>query len=402
MSHGTISRIALAATTPAVARPSRRTLKVFVTSLLFLLLTQLPAVADHVHQLTYDLGWVDTDLTVLAGGVEANGAMTAFYTTPNDQFHVFYVDTNPGDVHQLYYNGHSWTDQDLSALTGAPTDSGFITGVASGNLQYVFYPDSNGHVWELNYNNSTWVPTDLTAQYGAPLADWELGLLAFAQPGNQLYLYYSSEDLDLIQLYFNGSSWSSQDLSSTYFNGAIVCGEGANLTGFTIGNQQHLFCVGGKILNIDLYHVYYNNTTWLRENLSVKTGAGQMDLLGAAAFFGPAANQFEVYAPTQNGHVNQFTHSGRPATWTDYDLSAGIGAPGDGSRPGGIFANYSGGSYNLFYAPSTEVYELFFYNGSWYVVDITNGQGNADTNANLVGFVLPSSQDQFVYYMTKN
>jgi hypothetical protein len=386
------------------ARPaSRSTVKILVTSLLFLLLTHLPAFADHVHQLSFRSGtWFDTDLTALTNGPDASRApMIAFYTTPNDQFHVYYSDTNPGDVHQLYFNGSGWSDQDLSAIYGAPPDVGGMAGFSIGNLQYVFYVDANNHVQELNYNNDTWVVTDLTAQTGGPNASWASDLRAFVTPGNQLHLYYTDNALDLNQLYFNGTSWSTQDLSSTYLRGA-GCQNSSHIAGFAVENEQHLFCIGfGKHSKEDLLHIYYNNATWVWEDISTKTGDVKMyKYTGLDAFKVPNQSQFEVYAIAGNNHVNQYTHTENPAQWTDYDLSAGIGAPDDGGFPGGMVAIDNAGSYNLFYAPTTEVYQLFYYNSSWTIFDLTGGTGNADSNADMSGFAVKGYQ--YIFYMSND
>jgi hypothetical protein len=91
---------------------------------LMLALFAVPAFSQvgHIHQLYYNnASWADTDLTALTGGGIASpyGAIAAFYTTPNDQLHVYYVDNNSQHVHQLYYNKKSRSDADLTAFTGA-------------------------------------------------------------------------------------------------------------------------------------------------------------------------------------------------------------------------------------------------------------------------------------------
>jgi hypothetical protein len=400
MSHNTFAATNLVAARAA----SRSILKILGTGLMFLLLTHLPAFADHVHLLSEDkyAHWSDTDLTALTGGPDSVWALAAFYTTPNYQLHVYYNDGNTGDVHELFYDDPNWSDTDLSALTGAPPDEGFISGFSIDNLQYVFYVDVNGHVQELNYNNENWTATDLTALVGGPgVQGADSGLLAFAtKPNNQFHVYYTPVTLDLDELYFDGTSWSNSDLTSTYLHGDN-CLLSHHIAGFAVENEQHLFCVGfGSLSKHDLLHIYYNNATWVKEDISVKTGVGKMyPNAGVAGFKVPGESQFEVYSFTENAHVNQFTHVENPAQWTDYDLSAGIGASGDGFG-GGMVAIPADGSYNVYYAPDGEVYQLFYYDSSWSVNDLTGGTGSADPSADMAGFVIPVTGLQYIFYMS--
>src|SRR5215831_8144283 len=153
---------------------SKRICKGVAACLMLLLLTYLPAHADHVHHLWYNnSNWQDVDLTALTGGGIATpfGAIAAFRTTPNNQLHVYYVDSNAQHVHQLYYNGSSWIDNDLTSFTGGPQAYAYgISGFAIGNLQYVFYTGFDNHVHEIYYNNSIWQDQDLTALVGGNTA----------------------------------------------------------------------------------------------------------------------------------------------------------------------------------------------------------------------------------------
>jgi hypothetical protein len=87
---------ALSFTCAAVSPHSRSTLRIFATCLMFLLLSHMPASADHVHQLYYNNSqWQDQDLTALTGGGIAfsEGAIAAFHA-PGKQLHVYYIDAN--------------------------------------------------------------------------------------------------------------------------------------------------------------------------------------------------------------------------------------------------------------------------------------------------------------------
>jgi len=82
---------------------------------LLISLAALPAFGQQIHQLSYNgSSWSDQNL----GGAPAQGwAISAFFTTPNDQLHVFYGDHASKDIHQLFYNGSNWADLDLNQAT---------------------------------------------------------------------------------------------------------------------------------------------------------------------------------------------------------------------------------------------------------------------------------------------
>src|SRR5271154_1117719 len=72
--------------------------------------TALPSFGQQIHQLSYNgSSWADQNLN----GVAAQWAVSAFFTTPNDQFHVFYGGLENPQLYQLFNNGSNWADLDL-------------------------------------------------------------------------------------------------------------------------------------------------------------------------------------------------------------------------------------------------------------------------------------------------
>jgi hypothetical protein len=369
---------------------------------MFLLVSHLPARADHVHHLWYNNSdWQDQDLTALTGGGIATsyGAITAFDTTPNHQLHVYYVDNTYQHVHQLYFNNTSWSDQDLTADTGGPTASPYgITGFAIGNLQHVFYEGSDNHVHQLYYNNADWTDQDLTALAGGPNAA-QGPILAFAtNPNHQFHVYYQQSNNDLDQLYFNGTSWSDTDLTS--WTGATCYTSW--LAGFAVGNLQHIFCPGvyGGEEYLHMLHIYYNNSTWVFEDVTNEASGSPLNLGGAVAAFNvPGTSKLEVYGVTgTDAHVHQYTLSKKK--WTDLDLTTAIGAPTDGYYGGAVaFATTPNKQFHAYYQPSSEVYQLYFNGSSWAYEDLTGGAGQADYyGSGVAGFAIGNLQH--VFYLT--
>lgn len=263
---------------------------------------------DDIQMLFYDNSkWTHQDISVAAGytGVAfCQEAVVAFTTAPNNQIHVYYLAYPYGagtSVHQLFFNGDNWTDENLTAETGAfYPNGGLWAGFSIENYQYLFYSDIYGYLHELYYNNSNWTDVDLTTQIGAPTLATFAPMTAFVVPGtqtmelfystagghiyqlsssdnvswiqqdlttlargpsastadaitafattpnNQLHVYYvssASQSLDHVnQLFFNGSSWSNQDLTSTTHAGNAVDYEG--MSGFSLGNYQYVYYVG--------------------------------------------------------------------------------------------------------------------------------------------------------------
>jgi len=387
----------------------RSLLTILATCLLFLLVSHLPAHADHVHHLWYNnSAWQDQDLTVLTGGgiASSESAVAAFNTPGNNQLHAYYVDTSL-HVRQLYFNNTSWSDADLTALTGGPNAGLWgMTGFAIGNLQHVFYIGySDSHVHELYYNNAGWSDQDITAAAGGVAANLSAPqLVGFpTKPNNQFHIYYEDTNLDMHQLYFNGTSWTDEDLTAltgaSCYPGSPFPPAGASyIAGFAVGNLQHLFCAGldATKTHEHLIHIYYNNASWTSEDVTAKVGGGTFAYNGAIAGFRfPGSSQLEVYGTTFDGHVHQFTFKNKK--WSDTDLTTSIGAPTQGNYSGAVaFPTLRNNQFHIYYQPSTEVYELYFNGTSWAADDLTGGIGQADYyGSGMAGFAIKNFQHVF-------
>jgi len=127
------------------------TMPVCVSALL-IMLAALPLWQQQVHQLLYDnSNWTDQNLN--GSQSISNGPVAAFLTTPNDQPHVYFLATN-GHVHQHFYNGVSWSDDDLTALSGGSAASGQVRRFLGGQLPVCLlcFLNAPQHVHQLLYN----------------------------------------------------------------------------------------------------------------------------------------------------------------------------------------------------------------------------------------------------------
>lgn len=375
---------------------SNLTLKSLAVCMMFGMAALLPAYAEHVHQLYYNNSqWVDQDLTALTGGGIAApyGAIAAFYTTPNQQLHVYYVDVNLNHVHQLYYNNTNWSDSDLTAITGGPAASVYgISAYNIGNLQYIFYTGSDSHIHEIIYNNYDWTDQDITALAGSTSASGGFVLAFTTKPGNLPHVYYQpTQNLDLHQLFFNGTSWSDADLTS--IAGAYCYTDW--IAGFAVQNTQHILCPGyGSTGNLDMLHIYYNNYSWVYEDISAKVGGAPLNLgSGVAGFRVPGTSQGEVFGVTDDTHVHQYRFNEK---WSDLDLTNLGGAPTDAAY-GGIaaFPTTPNNQFHVYYQPTTDVYQLYFNGVYWSSEDLTGGGVQASDNSGMAGFAIGNLQHVF-------
>lgn len=375
--------------------------KTLISLLLLVVFSQLPAFADHVHHLWYNNSiWQDQDLTVLTGGaVNYGAAVAAFYTTPNDQLHVYYADTS-GYVHQLYYNNTSWSDENLTAELGAPLAYQYgLSGFSIGNYQYVFYISAaDQHVHQMNYVNN-WTDTDITALGGGVAANPVI--VAFpTKPNNQFHVFYQdSLATDMHQLYYNGSSWSDSNL--TAWTGAY-CPGGQWWAGFATGNLQHVLCPGYGTYsnNLDLLHIYYNNSSWVYEDITYRSGGPELAIWPDSAVTGFAAGKVgEVYAITTDEHIHQYTYA--KGRWSDLDLTANENAPT--KTYGGMvgFITPGNNQYHIYLAPDSDIYQLYYNGSSWGVENLTGGAGQADYYGAMGGFAIGNQQHVF-YFDTQN
>ncbi len=117
----------------------------------------------HLREALYTAGtgWADIDLTATAGGTAAaSGTPLGSFTDSYGQ-HVFFFATD-GSVHQMYYNGSSWTNQTLAAASSISSVSK-MAAYAFNSDEFVIYEGIGGHVRQLSFNGSGWTNTDLTA-----------------------------------------------------------------------------------------------------------------------------------------------------------------------------------------------------------------------------------------------
>jgi hypothetical protein len=174
----------------------------------------------RINQLLYSGGstWSNQDLTAAYGGSPVQySALTAFVDASGGQhigyFGAFTGYTNP--VEQLWWNGSRWTYQNLSALTSSTgyylTITSFVDG--AGGMHYAYF-DINGNVNVLtSYGGTTWSNQNVTAIAGGS-PDNRSDLTSWVDHSGGIHIAYVDLNAHLNQLYWNGSSWTNQDLTA--------------------------------------------------------------------------------------------------------------------------------------------------------------------------------------------
>jgi hypothetical protein len=357
-------------------------------------LAALPAFGQQIHQLSYNGStWADQNLN---GALAEQHSISSFFTTPNDQFHVFYGALESADLHQLFYNGSSWADLNLNQAVEL-CDYCPISGFSVDNFQYVFYVGLDLDVHEMLYNNAGWVDTDLTIASGGP-APISSNLVALTT-SPALHVYYTAADNHIHQLFAtNGTNWQDQDLTLT--TGAPdACPPCLGMAAFNVGNFQYVYYVDNDAG--DIHQLLYNNVSWSDEDLTALTKSSPItdvyDTL--SAFVIPGTKKMRVYFVSgKNGHIMQLasTNNGK---WTSSDLTK----KAKGSVPDAqivAFPDATDRKVNVYYVAGHHVNRIYQPSATtWANEDLTaltNG-GSADSLDQLAGFSL--NNDQYLYYV---
>ena len=379
-------------------------LHVSVCLLGLLSLFAIPANAQHVHQLLYNnYNW--TDRSLAGEPLYQNGTgIGAFTTTPNNQLHIYYVGEDL-HVHQRVpsqklrgsFGLPVWVDEDLTQETGGeplyyPTE---LAAFSEGNLQYVFLQDAyEGDVHMLFYDNSTWTDQDISVAAGNPGVCANGVIVAFTTtPNNQIHVYYQGNQFEVRQLFFNGTNWSDENLS------AETGGPPAFQTywaGFSIGNYQFLFY--GDAESYDLHELYYNNIGWTDIDLSIQIGAPKVGGHGIAGFVLPGTQTMEVFYTDLAADQYQIS-SADNAFWSQQDLTTLTHGPSAEGGPITAFATTPNNQLHVYYISDTQhVNQLFFNGSSWSNTDLTSQThaGNVLNFIGISGFSLGNYQ--YVYY----
>jgi hypothetical protein len=360
-------------------------------------LATLPVSAQHVHQLSYTGAWADTN--PFGATTDSKTGVAAFLTTPNDQVHTFYL-ASDDSVHQLFYNGVSWSDEDLTSESGGPLAlaKSPVSGFSIDNFQYVYYIGSDRHLHQLLYNNVKFADTDLTKTTGGPLVRTTTKLVAFTTGSPAVHVYYQSANGHIHQTYtVDGSTWQDQDLT-TIAKGTP--GRAGWMAGFNIANFQYVYFVA---TSGHVHQLFYNNSTWTEKDLTALSGSEVVASgSGVAAFvIAGGTDQFEVFFAGTDKHIVELSSTNN-GTWTAADLTDLTGAPLATTANQIVAFNTPNDDFHVYFVAKSHIHQLYLpIDSVWQVEDLTvESKGpNANGISGMAGYA--SANNQYVYYVAK-
>jgi hypothetical protein len=340
----------------------------FTRSLLRVLVLSIPllallAHAQHIHQLTNNPSWENTDLTMLTGAPDpVLGAGSAFYFVDNNgnvNQHIVFVSSTNNHIYEIAYDA-------LLAQWGVSDDTKETKGIAAYNgtnsgqfpqlsafvlnsAEYIYFCGVDGAIHEYSFNdngNLAWNDTALPVTAGACNQDTDLNANSFAwvlgfagYPGSQRYVFYlvpsvatgtQAEYADVVQLYYNGSAWSSLNVTKS-IKGGVRLSQFGTAAGFADENNAYIFF--SSAADKSIYEYTNASGAWAQSEVTASGTVQTSGVNGAMLMFTvPHNTQFVVYYTAQNpitrkGQLQYDLHQLNFASnkWVDTDITKAIG-----------------------------------------------------------------------------
>jgi hypothetical protein len=263
-------------------------------------------------------------------------------------------------------------------------------------LVHVYYLGTNQHVYELYGAGTTWQSDDPTSSAGAPVAVSGSALTSIIVSGSVIHLFYRGTNQHVYELYGSGTTWHSDDPTS--LAGAPIAASGSALTSFNDSGVIHVFYLG---TNQNVYELYWT-TAWHSDDPTALAHA-PVAVSGSALTSFIDSSVMHVFYLGTNQNVYELYWSGGSA-WHSDDPTSLAGAPVAAS--GSALTSFIGsGVMHIFYLGTNQnVYELYWSGGSaWHSDDPTSLAG-APVAAS--GSALTSFQDLLggirVYFLGTN
>jgi hypothetical protein len=155
--------------------------------------------------------------------------------------------------------------------------------------EHAYFVAANQHVHQLYYNNSSWSDQDLTTSTNGALAVSGSGMTSFADAAGE-HAYFVATNQHVHQLYFNNSSWSDQDLTA-FTNGALAV-SGSGMASFADAAGEHAYFVA---TNQHVHQLYFNNSRWSDQDLTAITNGALATSPGGMASFADGAGEHAFY-----------------------------------------------------------------------------------------------------------
>jgi hypothetical protein len=288
-----------------------------------------PAPSFHICQLYLPWGgtWTSQDLTELSKATNVAsqffGASASFSDSTGE--HVFYVGSNL-HIYQLYSPGVSgrWENQDWTGTGGGPPDEdGHLAAFADETGEHVFYMDDNlrqVHQLYLVWGGSHPVDQDLTSQSGGP-ASISSGLTAFSDNWGEHVIYpaFVGGVVHIDQLYYvfpssAGEKWVNQDL--TAWQDSPLALDGTPLTSFTDVMAETVYYLE---MNSHVNQLFAR-TGWTDEDLTKWSSASTSAFTECPGWFTSISDEsgdHVFYVGSSDENLHMLYRNGGSAGWTN-------------------------------------------------------------------------------------
>jgi hypothetical protein len=306
------------------------------------------------------------------------------------------------NVYQLSWPG-TWNTANITQLSGGPIFDA-LSPIASQvdatyNREEVFYLDPSQNVWEAYFDGTAWSSHNLTSLVGAPAARPGSPIVSVVNPyAGSIQLNYLDSSGHIQQMWsWDRKMWFGNDLTSQ--TGAPNAA--ANSPLFTLNDTAQ-----------DSIEVYYLDTNNYVRGLSFSSSGGWVYLnpspsgvwpaASGSALVGvvnPYAGSVQVNYVDSAGHVDQL-YSWNRTTWYGGQVLPGApnAAPGSGLA---TEVNTLASSVEVYYLDSTQTVSELWYRGGWNFSNPTVGTGapNAAPGSPVVSLVNTRANTVQVHYI---
>jgi len=274
----------------------------------------------------------------------------------------------------------------------------------------IYYLDSSGNVNELRFNGSSWSTTNVTQAASAIAANAKSRLTGHLY-GSGDNVWYVGTDSHIHELSYYNSAWHKSD--NTSLANAPDAEGNSPLTSVANYPNDYVVYVAA---DGDIHQLDFNGTSWSDSDLTTLSNAPVFSLAGPDSLGVSIASEQgnlneAIYFKSVAGHLytisNYVAYPYGCAGWCSTDLSGpGQFEPEDPAANTNIFSHIYESSQEVHYVGENgDLIQIAYYdfNGEfdWYGSDITSASGGpAPGNAStpLTGYQNSSYDD--IYFMT--
>jgi hypothetical protein len=316
----------------------------------------------------------------------------------SDGEHVYYVATN-NHIYQLYWNGQSESNTDLTAVSGAANASGGpLTGFSYKDGEHVYYVNTNGHVDQLWWNGRQEIYQDLSAAIGGVSAYTD-GITSFGNSAGEHVYYIGYSSGDVFQFYWDGSSWANQNLTAASHGSSAA---GGAMAGFSNADGEHVYYLGSSSGYLHVFQLYWNGSGEYDQDLTAEADAPADGGLALAAF-NDASGEHLFYLGL-NSDVHELVYNGSE---THSDVSAAASGTFEPAASASALTGFSDqfGEHVYYVGANQHVYHLSNGGSGWMNQDLTAKTKSKVLADDACGAKLTSfanADGEHVYYVGTN